>query len=90
MMANWRLEPLVADLSKLKTELLLITADRDRSVSPHVAQRVHQLVSGSKIERLAGLGHLAHEEQPDLVAALIIMSAAQANSVDENTIDRVN
>lgn len=90
MMANWKLEPLVADLPKLKTKLLLIAADLDRSVSPHVAKRVLELVSGATMEILNGLGHLAHEEQPKLIAAHIIMSAARAKAFDENAIDRVN
>lgn len=72
MMANWKLEPLVADLPKLKPKLLLLAADNDRSVSPRVSQRVRDLVKGSILERLHGLGHLAHEEAPEMVAELIV------------------
>lgn len=72
MMANWQLEPLVADLPKLKTKLLLLAADNDRSVSPRVSQRVHELVKGSTLEMLHGLGHLAHEEKPEMVAERIV------------------
>ncbi len=90
MMANWRLEPLVVDLPKFKAKLLLFAADRDRSVSPDVARRVAKLVPNSTIEMIHGLGHLAHEEQPDVIAAIIIKAAAQTNGIDENTIDCVN
>jgi magnesium chelatase accessory protein len=72
MMANWQLEPLVADLPKLKTRLLLLAADNDRSVSPRVSARVHDLVSNSILETLHGLGHLAHEEKPDVIAKQIV------------------
>lgn len=90
MMASWELEPLVADLPKLKTKLLLVAGDRDRSVPPPVARRIGELVSGAEVRTLAGLGHLAHEEQPHLIAELIIMSTTQANRSDENTIGSVN
>lgn len=90
MMSNWKLEPLVADLPGLKTNLLLVAGERDLSVSPRVAKRVFEMVPGSKLETLYGLGHLAHEEQPDIVTALIIKSAAQANSSEKNSIGTVN
>jgi magnesium chelatase accessory protein len=84
MMANWRLEPLLHDLPRLKTKLLLVAADNDRSISPDVARQVREVYSQALIERVPGLGHLAHEEQPQLIADLI-MRYAQANSVGEST-----
>ena len=89
MMANWQLEPLVADLPQLKTKLLLIAADNDRSVSPHVAQRVGKIVPSAIIQTIHGGGHLVHEEQPDVIAAHIIKTAAQTISADENAIGYV-
>lgn len=71
MMANWKLEPLLHDLPRLTTTLVLLTAANDRSISPEVAQQVCEILPGAVIERLTGLGHLAHEEQPQLVAHLI-------------------
>ena len=71
MMSNWQLEPLVRDLPKLATKLVLVAADNDRTISPDVARKVHALVKGSEIVRLPGLGHLAHEEQPSMIADLI-------------------
>ena len=84
MMANWRLEPLLHDLPRLTTALLLVAADNDRSISPNVAWRVREICSQAMIERLPGLGHLAHEEQPQLIADLILRYAAQARGVSEN------
>ena len=43
MMANWRLEPLLHDLPRLMTSLLLIVADNDRSISPVVADQVREV-----------------------------------------------
>ena len=80
MMANWRLESLLHDLPRLVTALLLVVADNDRSVSPDVAYRVREICPQAMIERLGSLGHLAHEEQPQLIAELIVRYAARAGS----------
>ena len=76
MMANWRLQPLLHDLPRLRTTLLLVAAENDRSISPDVARQVCDIVAPAVIERLPGLGHLAHEEQPQRVADLIMRYAA--------------
>jgi magnesium chelatase accessory protein len=78
MMANWKLEPLLHDLPRLSTALLLVTGANDRSISPVVAQQVREILPHAMIEPLAGLGHLAHEEQPQLVARLIYKYAQAA------------
>lgn len=75
MMANWRLEPLLHDLPRLATNLLLVSASNDRSISPVVSQQVREILPQARIERLPGLGHLAHEEQPQLIAHLIMKYA---------------
>lgn len=79
MMANWRLEPLLHDLPRLTPTLLLVVASNDRSISPAVAQQVREILPAALIERLSGLGHLAHEEQPQLIAQLV-EKYAQANA----------
>jgi magnesium chelatase accessory protein len=79
MMANWRLEPLLHDLPRLTPTLLLVVASNDQSISPAVADQVREILPGALIERLPGLGHLAHEEQPQLIAQLI-ETYAQANA----------
>ena len=75
MMANWKLEPLLHDLPRLKTALVLVVATNDRSISPEVARDVREILPDAVIERLSGLGHLAHEEQPQLIAQLIVKHA---------------
>jgi magnesium chelatase accessory protein len=71
MMANWKLEPLLHDLPRLAPTLVLVTAANDQSISPTVAQQVREILPNAMIERLPALGHLAHEEQPQLIAHLI-------------------
>lgn len=68
MMANWDLEALARDLPRLETRLLLLAGANDLTVPPRQAVRVSRLVRGAAFESLPGLGHLAHEEQPALVA----------------------
>ena len=71
MMAHWDLRPLVADLPRLQAPLLLIAGAADRTVPPTQSADVQRLVPGATLATLPGLGHLAHEERPAEVAALI-------------------
>ena len=71
MMANWDLHTLERDLPRLQTRLVLVAALRDEMIRPSVATHARRLLPAAEIVRLPGLGHLAHEERPDLVAALI-------------------
>jgi magnesium chelatase accessory protein len=85
MMANWRLEPLLHDLPRLSTRLLLVAADNDRSILPDVARRVREIHRQASIERVPDLGHLAHEEQPKPIADLIMRYASETNEASETT-----
>lgn len=71
MMANWDLLTLKRDLAKLRSPLILVTADRDRTVSPQVAKDAKALVPDARIVAIRGYGHLAHEEAPALFDAAI-------------------
>lgn len=81
MMANWDLQPLVRDLPKLRCALLLIAASNDKAIPPDVARRVHQLVPQAKVMVMSGVGHLAHEEQPETVASMITAATAEAGLI---------
>ena len=72
MMAHWDLNPLLRQLPSLVAPLLLIAGEGDRSVPPEQSQRVRDLVPGARLAMLHRLGHLAHEEAPAQVAALIL------------------
>lgn len=71
MMAQWDLDALPAALAALECPLALITASGDLAVDPREATTVSRLASDVTIERIAGCGHLVHEENPGLVARLV-------------------
>ncbi len=71
MMAHWNLRPLERSLPALETDLLLAVARRDRYIPPTDAERVRDRVPRASVVSLGELGHLAHEEQPQVVAALL-------------------
>lgn len=78
MMANWDLPQLEVDLPRLKTPLSLIVGSNDKTVHPRQAARLRALWPASSasaqphLTTLEGLGHLAHEERPDLVAKTVL------------------
>lgn len=67
MMANWDLRDLAAALPTLRPRLHLLAAENDKSLPPEHSQRVAALLPQASFERLPGLGHLAHEEDPQQV-----------------------
>ena len=71
LMANWDLRPLVRDLPTLAPRLLRVAGGNDGMVPPHEAYRVRALLSTAEVVPLRGLGHLAHEERPDDIVALL-------------------
>lgn len=81
MMANWDLPSLAMDLPRLATPLSLMVASQDSTIPPRQATQVmNQLAQSSarvtpQLVVLPGLGHLAHEEQPAVVAMHILRQA---------------
>jgi magnesium chelatase accessory protein len=71
LMANWDLRPLARDLPDLAARLVLLTGSRDGMVPATESFRVRSLVPGAELVSLRGLGHLAHEEQPEQVATIL-------------------
>jgi len=80
MMANWDLDALARELPRLAPALVLVTGSNDHTIPSASAYRVHALLPASKVVRLSGLGHLAHEEQPRQIADLVT-DAAQATGL---------
>lgn len=73
MMASWDLQALQAALPRLQRPLHLLVAARDGTVPPAQAERLAaRWPRQVHLHRLAGLGHLAHEEAPDRVAAVLM------------------
>ena len=70
LMANWDLHGLWRDLPRLQTPVQFIVGSNDRIVPPPVSSQASaRLRCEPKLPAitLEGLGHLAHEERPDLV-----------------------
>ncbi len=71
MMASWNLRPLANELGQLSTPLTLVVGTADKTVPPAQSEEVSRLVRNATLIRWRGLGHLAHEEKPELFIALV-------------------
>lgn len=71
MMAGWDLPGLQRDLPRICVPVLLIHGTHDSAVPTSAVEQAHKLLPQSILTLLAGLGHLAHEERPDIVAGAI-------------------
>jgi magnesium chelatase accessory protein len=78
MMAAWELEGLEVDLPRLAMPLHLVACQNDRVVPPAQARSLLGRVPGSVLHPVPGLGHLGHEENPQLFADLIMGIAHEA------------
>ena len=67
MMSQWNLERLLLNLSLLKTPTLLLTGTADGTVAPSVSRNISDKMAHASVAELPKLGHLAHEEQPNLI-----------------------
>ncbi|WP_419729674.1 alpha/beta fold hydrolase BchO [Lichenicola sp.] len=70
MMAHWQLDTLTPSLPELDCRVMLVGGEVDRMIPPKATLEVGRLLPGAELVMLPGLGHLAHEERPDLVAGL--------------------
>ncbi len=71
MMAAWDLDTLSRDLPRIRVPVLFVTGAGDAAIPAASVTEAAALIPGARVEMLPDLGHLAHEEQPDLVATLI-------------------
>ncbi|MCY4241893.1 MAG: alpha/beta fold hydrolase [Rhodobacter sp.] len=67
MMARWSLETLLSELPTLEARTLYLTGARDLAVPPDVATRASERMQLAETRRLEGVGHLAHEEDPERI-----------------------
>ena len=77
MMARWDLGRLQELLPDIETRIILIVGMLDGLIKPGDAERVSRLLHDSEIIRLEGLGHVAHEEDPEQIASLIFDKAGE-------------
>ncbi|KEO90175.1 alpha/beta hydrolase [Erythrobacter longus] len=76
MMANWDLPTLRTRMHELSNPILMVHSDNDAAIPLDWAEEAHLWLPTSRLEVLEGLGHLAHEEAPELIAPLITAFAA--------------
>ncbi|MDU8942439.1 alpha/beta fold hydrolase BchO [Ovoidimarina sediminis] len=67
MMAQWKIDGLLARLPGIETPTLLIAGARDETVPPKTSERAAARLPHGTYRCLDGLGHLAHEEAPALI-----------------------
>ncbi len=80
MMAHWDLHALGRDLPRLETPVEFIVAENDRTVPPQGTRKIAAGMRQARIYEVSGLGHLAHEEAPELHARLLCELWDQAQS----------
>ncbi|MEL6466491.1 MAG: alpha/beta fold hydrolase BchO [Pseudomonadota bacterium] len=71
MMAQWKLDPLIARLDRHPSKVHFIVGDKDATVPPDVSAKAAARMQNATLHTLPGLGHLAHEERPVEMADLI-------------------
>ncbi|WP_424966082.1 alpha/beta fold hydrolase BchO [Dinoroseobacter sp. S375] len=71
MMSQWDLRPLGKKMPGIDTPALLLTGARDKAVAPAVSEDAARKLPRAETRCLPHLGHLMHEERPDLIAAEI-------------------
>lgn len=87
MMANWQLDDFWRDLPQLRTPLMLLVGAKDRTLPPDQAWRVAARAPDVRVVTLPGLGHLAHEEQPQQVLPFVLQWARETKVMDTKVRD---
>lgn len=72
MLANWNLDSLFRSLPAIDTHVLLLAGEKDGAISIAEQREAAALISDSRLVVVPQAGHLLHEEQPALVARLIL------------------
>ena len=72
MMAQWSLDGLTTALPNIGSSVDLIVADADTAVPPESSEAAAKSLPNARLHRMSGLGHLAHEEDPEHVTNLIL------------------
>jgi pimeloyl-ACP methyl ester carboxylesterase len=61
-----------ADLGSLPQPALIVWGDQDPWVGPRFADRLAEMIPGSRLVRLPGVGRLVPEEVPDTLVSLLL------------------
>lgn len=82
MMALWDLEPMLRALPTIDIPIELFVGENDRMVPPNEALDLAARLSNITAHRIAGLGHLMHEEDPERFSELIRNLAETRHAAD--------
>ncbi|MEO9827526.1 MAG: alpha/beta fold hydrolase BchO [Paracoccaceae bacterium] len=77
MMAQWTLDDLLQRLPKIQSPTLFIATEKDKAVPVSDSQNAAKVMPNATCRILPDLGHLAHEEQPQMFADMIQAFATQ-------------
>lgn len=77
MMANWDLPALRARMHEVRNPVLLLHGQNDPAIPLDWARDAQGWLPDARLNVLPGLGHLAHEEAPDVAAARIAAFLAE-------------
>ena len=72
MMANWQLEPLRDRLDEFAGPALFLHPDKDTAIPGSAVRDAAARMQNCTVQDMAGLGHLAHEEAPELAAQIVL------------------
>ncbi len=78
MMANWDLNSLEPELPRLTARVVLVASGLDRMIKPDDSFKLRDRLPHSEVVYMRDLGHLAHEERPADIVALVIQQGIQA------------
>ena len=71
MMAAWDLSGMDANFPRIEADCVFVAADNDKAVPPKTAAKAAARCRKAKVLHKPGFGHLLHEENPLLAAAII-------------------
>jgi pimeloyl-ACP methyl ester carboxylesterase len=59
------------DIKMIQVPTLIVVGEHDVSAPVPEAETIHQQIAGSRLEKIAGAGHMTPLEQPEKVTALL-------------------
>ncbi|MCK0151282.1 alpha/beta fold hydrolase [Marivita sp. S6314] len=68
MMAQWKLDGLLADLPRIDVPCTFLIGENDKAVPPSSVRSSAEKMQDANVISVPGYGHLLHEEAPELVA----------------------
>lgn len=79
MMAAWHLKPLTARLHEIRQPVFMAIGSNDQTVLPELAEEGCRHMPHAQIAMQNGLGHLAHEQDPEGTVQLILRWQREAS-----------